>query len=212
MATTEITVSVEDLAKGDEIVAYTVWSFDHGTRTITGSWIVDSLYWKAADRLADVYTNGVMLMFRRGDQVTVRREATTPEPQAENAEQPTSGQQFTQEMRRFLSIGTRTRRDRNGRDLHREIAEWTVTAAMQRGTLHPGQEAVFAPAFDAASSWVKDIKNGRGSWIVIEHIDALSPWQFCKLLGDMVDAGVDTTSAGAQYFARMRTELLAQAA
>lgn len=211
MASTEITITVEELVKGDEIVAYTVWNFDHGTRVINGSWIVDSVHWKAADRLADIYTNGVMLMFRRGDQVTVRREAA-PEPQAETAEQPTKGQQFADTMRYFLSIGTRTRRDRKGRDLHREIAEWVVTAAMHRGTFPPADEAVFVAAFDAVSAWAKDIKNGRGSWIVIEHINQLSPWQFCKLLGDMVDAGVNTTSAGAQYFAQMRTQLLAQAA
>lgn len=124
----------------------------------------------------------------------------------------TQGQQFAQQMRYFLSVGTRTPRERKGVDLHRQIAEWVVTAAMQRGTFPPAEEAVFASAFDAACAWVKDIKNGRGSWIVIEHIDQLSPWQFCKLLGDMVDAGVNTTSAGAQYFAQMRTELLAQAA
>lgn len=212
MATTEIGVSVEDLVKGDEIVAYTVWNFDTGTQVITGSWIVDSVHWKAADRLADVYTNGVMLMFRRGDQVTVRRE-TAPEAETETTEQePTRGEQFTKTMRYFLSIGTRTRRDRKGLDLHREIAEWVVTAAMHRGTFPPAEEAIFAAAFDAASAWAKDIKNGRGSWIVIEHINQLSPWQFCNLLGDMVDAGVNTTSAGAQYFAGMRTQLLAQAA
>lgn len=212
MATTDITVSVEDLVKGDEIVAYTVWTFDHGTQVVTGSWIVDSVHWMADDRLADVYTNGVLLMFRRGDKVTVRREAT-PKPQAETAEQePTKGQQFAATMRYYLSIGTRTRRNRKGVDLHREIAELTVIAAMQRGSFHPDMEAALIPAFDAASSWVKDIKNGRGSWIVIEHINQLSPWQFCNLLGDMVDAGVNTTSAGAQYFARMRTQLLTQAA
>lgn len=124
----------------------------------------------------------------------------------------TKGQQFAKTMRYYLSIGTRTRRDRRGVDLHREITELIVIASMQRGSFHPDMEAALIPAFDAACAWVKDIKNGRGSWIVIEHINQLSPWQFCKLLGDMVDAGVSTTSAGAQYFAQMRTELLAQAA
>lgn len=212
MATTNITISVEDLVEGDEIVAYTVWNFDHGTQVITGSWVVASVHWMAADRLADVYTNRGLLGFRRGDKVTVRREVAC-EPQADMmVEQPTEGQQFAKTMRHFLSIGARTRRDRKGRDLHREIAEWVVTAAMHRGTFPPAEEGVFAAAFDAASVWAKDIKNGRGSWIVIEHINALGPWQFCKLLGDMIDAGVNTTSAGAQYFAAMRTRLLAQAA
>lgn len=124
----------------------------------------------------------------------------------------TQGQKFTQEMRHFLSIGPRTRLDRKGLNLHRTIAEWIVTASMERGTLAPEQEAAFTPAFDAACAWVKDIKNGRGSYLVIEHINAMSPWQFCQLLGDMIDADVTTSSAGSQYFAAMRTELLAQAA
>jgi hypothetical protein len=210
MATTEISISVEDLVIGDEIVSRTTFSFDHGTQTHTGSWTVDAIRWMADNRLADVWTDNGVLSFRRGDQVVVRRQ--TADETVSDATASTPGQQFAQEMRHFLSIGTRTRRDRKGRDLHREIAEWIVTAAMQRGTLHPDQEAAFAPAFDAASTWVKDIKNGRGSWMVIEHIDQLSPWQFCKLLGDMVDAEVNSTSVGAQYFAQMRTRLLVQAA
>lgn len=124
----------------------------------------------------------------------------------------TKGQRFAKDMRHFLSIGTSTRRDRKGLDLHREITDWVVTAAMQRGTLHPDQEAAFIPAFDAACAWVKDIKNSRGSWLVIEHIDQLSPYQFCKLIGQMIDAGVTSSSAGAQYFAAMRAQLLAKAA
>ncbi|MFJ6066566.1 hypothetical protein ACIQHU_26420 [Streptomyces tendae] len=129
------------------------------------------------------------------------------------AEEPsmTQGQQFAKTMRYFLSIGTRTRRDRKGLDLHRVIVDWVVTAAMERGTLPPAEEAIFASAFDAACAWIKDIKNGRGSWMVIEHIDGLSPYQFCALLGDMVDAGVNSSSAGRQYFAQMRADLLAQA-
>lgn len=210
MATTEINISVEDLVIGDEIVSRTTFSFDSGPQIHTGSWTVDTIRWIADNRLADVWTSNGLLGFRRGDQVTVRRQTT--DETVSNATASTPGQKFTQEMRHFLAIGTRTRRNRKGRDLHREVAEWVVTAAMQHGTLHPDQEAAFAPAFDAASSWVKDIKNGRGSQLVIEYIDQLSPWKFCKLLGDMADAGVDSTSAGAQYFAQMRTRLLAQAA
>jgi hypothetical protein len=124
----------------------------------------------------------------------------------------TKGQQFAQEMRHFLAIGTRTRRDRNGGDLHRSIADWVKTASMERGTLDPAQEDAFRPAFDVACSWFKWIKLGRADYLVIEHIDALTPWQFCKLLGDMIDAGIDSTSAAGQYFSQLRTELYAQAA
>ncbi|MEU0818897.1 hypothetical protein [Streptomyces mirabilis] len=210
MATTEITINVEDLTVGDEIVSRTTFSFDHGTQLHTGSWTVGEIHWIADNRIANVYTDHGVLSVRRGNQVTIRRQ-TVDEPATETATE-TKGQQFAKDMRHFLSIGTRTRRDRKGLDLHREIAEWVVTAAMQHGTLHPDQEAAFVPAFGAACAWVKDIKNGRGSYLVIEHIDQLSPYQFCKLLGDMIDAGVETSSSGAQYFAAMRTRLFECAA
>ncbi|MFD0509394.1 hypothetical protein ACFQ0G_53810 [Streptomyces chiangmaiensis] len=46
----------------------------------------------------------------------------------------TQGQQFAEQMRYFLSIGTRTRRNRKGGDLHRDIADWIKSAAMEPGT------------------------------------------------------------------------------
>jgi hypothetical protein len=124
----------------------------------------------------------------------------------------TKGQQFAKDMRHFLSIGTRTRRDRKGLDLHLEIADWARVAAMEPGTLHASQEATFRPAFDAACSWYKHIKTGRASNIVLEHVNSMSPWQFCALLGQMIDADVRTTSQGGEYFDKMRAELYAQAA
>lgn len=113
----------------------------------------------------------------------------------------TQGQKFAQEMRRFLSIGARTRRDRKGGDLHRQIADWVLTAAMERGTLHPDQENAFRVGYEAACSWFKWIKLGRADYRVCEHISELSPYQFCGLLGDMIDADVQNTSLGGQYFA-----------
>ena len=122
----------------------------------------------------------------------------------------TKGQQFAQAMRHFLSIGTRTRRDRKGLDLHREIADWVRIAAMERGTLDPSQEDSFRPAFDAACSWFKWIKLGCADYRICEYINELSPYRFCALLGDMVDEGVRSTSTGGQYFEELRhTKVLA---
>jgi hypothetical protein len=123
----------------------------------------------------------------------------------------TQGQQFTKEMRHFLSIGTRTRRDRKGLDLHREIADWVRVAAMERGTLDPSQEESFRPAFDAASSWFKWIKLGRADYTVCEYINNLTPYQFCAFLGQMIDAGITSTSQAGQYFSEMRAALIGEA-
>lgn len=123
----------------------------------------------------------------------------------------TKGQKFAIEMRHFLSIGTRTQRTRRGLDLHRTIVEWVKSAAMEPGSLHPDQEAAFRTAFGAACSWFKWIKLGRADYTVIEHIDSLSPYQFCAFLGQMIDDEVKTTSQAGTYFSEMRTRLQAAA-
>lgn len=204
MAVTEISVKVEDLTEGDEIVAFNRWSFDHGTQVRTGSWIVEGIYWMANNRLADVYTNHGLLPFDRGSEVTVRREiADEPQPRQ------SKGQEFAAQMRYFLSIGTRTRRNRKGLDLHRTIVEWVRTAAMERGALPSVEEAVFAAAFDAACAWFKWIKLGRADYTVIEYVNSLSPYQFCAFLGQMIDDEINTTSQAGTYFSELRTRLLA---
>jgi hypothetical protein len=53
---------------------------------------------------------------------------------------------------------------------------------------------------------------GRGKAATVTHINALSPYQFCNLLGRMVDAGITNVGEGEQFFAQLRTELYAQAA
>lgn len=94
-------------------------------------------------------------------------------------------------------------------DLHREIAEWIKSAAMEPGSLHPDQEAAFRPAFDVACSWFKWIKLGRADYTVSGYVDSLSPYQFCSFLGQMIDDGVTSTSQAGTYFSEMRTRLLA---
>jgi hypothetical protein len=123
----------------------------------------------------------------------------------------TQGQQFAHDMRHFLSIGTRTRRDRKGLDLHREIADWVRVAAMEHGTLDPSQEESFRPAYDVACSWFKWIKLGRADYTVCEYINNLTPYQFCAFLGRMIDAGITSTSQAGQYFSEMRTTLIGEA-
>ncbi|GAA3807780.1 hypothetical protein [Streptomyces chiangmaiensis] len=115
----------------------------------------------------------------------------------------TQGQQFAEQMRYFLSIGTRTRRNRKGGDLHRDIADWIKSAAMEPGTFPPDQEAVFKAAFDAACSWFKWIKMGRSDYRVCDYVNSLSPYRFCALLGDMIDEHIATSSQGGQYFAQL---------
>ncbi|MFJ4974232.1 hypothetical protein ACIP6X_02575 [Streptomyces coeruleorubidus] len=124
----------------------------------------------------------------------------------------TKGQQFAKTMRSNLGIGARTRRHRKGVDLHAEILECIRNATYYPG-YYTGQRAeLFQAAFNAQVSYTKHIAGYRADATVVAHVNALSPWQFCALLGDMVDAGIANAGEGERFFADMARRLFAQAA
>lgn len=123
----------------------------------------------------------------------------------------TKGQKFAKTMRYTLSIGTRTRRYA-GRDMHAAILD-----AINETNLYPGcrseeTETILRTAYGAWMSYQKHIAGYRVDGQLIAHINALSPWQFCNLLGRMIDAEVTNVGQGEEFFAAMRAELYAQAA
>lgn len=124
----------------------------------------------------------------------------------------TKGQQFAKDMRKNLGIGTRTRRHRKGVDLHAEILECIRNATYYPGCYTERREAIFRTAFGALLSYDKHIAGYRVDGKVISHISNLSPYQFCNLLGRMIDAEITNVGEGEQFFSQLRTELYAQAA
>jgi hypothetical protein len=124
----------------------------------------------------------------------------------------TKGQQFAKVMRKNLGIGTRTRRFRKGVDLHADILECIQHAVFDAGWYQPEREELFRAAFGAWQSYDKHIAGYRANTNVISHVNALSPWQFCSLLGEMVDAEITNVGQGERFFAQLRTEQYAQAA
>lgn len=122
----------------------------------------------------------------------------------------TAGQDLTATLRRYFSLGTRTRRYRKSpygtwkQDLHAEMIE-AITNAAQYG---PGfyaqatQDALRA-GFGTALAYDKHVKGYRISGTLAQRINDMTPWQFAAMLGQMVDAGVETTGAGERFFAGM---------
>jgi hypothetical protein len=121
---------------------------------------------------------------------------------------PSAGQALTAELRRYFSVGTRTRRarrDRNGdrQDLPRDMLEALHYAAQYPGYYTPATEAAFRPGFGAALAYDKHVNGYRIDGALRWRITEMSPWRLAELFGQMVDAGVTCTGDGERFFADM---------
>lgn len=124
----------------------------------------------------------------------------------------TAGQTFARDMRKNLGIGTRTRTNRRGRNLAEVILECVDNASQVDGYYTERRQEIFRTATAAVRSYDTHIVSPRFDGNFIADIKALTPWQLCNLLGDMVDAGVTNTGQGEQYFRQLRADRYAQAA
>lgn len=124
----------------------------------------------------------------------------------------TKGQQFAKDMRKNLGIGARTRRFRKGYDLHADVLECIRNATHNSDWYSQARTELFRAAFGAAMSYEKHIAGYRADSKVISHINSLSPYQFCALLGRMVDANITNVGEGERFFVELRAELYAQVA
>ena len=125
----------------------------------------------------------------------------------------TPGQQLAATLRRYFSIGTRTRRYRTGsdgrRDMHGAMAQALIDAAQYPGYFSEATETALRPGFATALAYEKHVIGCRIDGTLAFHIKSLSAWQFAALLGQMVDAGVTCTGDGERFFAQMGREVRA---
>jgi hypothetical protein len=113
----------------------------------------------------------------------------------------TAGQDMTAELRRYFSVGPRTRRYRERYfDLHAEMIEAIGHAAARPGYFTERTERILRAGIGAAYSYDKHVSGYRISATTIAAVNALSPWHFAALLGQMVDAGVENVGQGEQFF------------
>ena len=124
----------------------------------------------------------------------------------------TDGAALTAHLRRYFSVGPRTRRYRKGSDLHHDMIEAIELAAQYPGYYCPGTQEAFHSGYGAALSYDKHVRGYRIDGTLAAHIQALSPWRFAGLLGAMVDAGVTCTGDGERFFAAMAREVRERAA
>jgi hypothetical protein len=128
----------------------------------------------------------------------------------------TKGQQFAKDMRKNLGIGTRTRRwgsrTFKGSDLHRMVLDCIAEATHYNGMYSEARQSLFRAAFPALCSYEKHVLGYRVDGELFAHINRMSPWQFCNLIGQMIDAGITNVGEGEVFFAEMARQLYAQAA
>lgn len=115
----------------------------------------------------------------------------------------TAGQDLTATLRRYFSVGTRTRRYRKGQDLHATMVEALMYAAQYPGYYAERTQDALHAGFGTALAYEKHVRGYRVSGTLAAQINAMSPWDFAALLGQMVDAGVETTGAGETFFSEM---------
>lgn len=111
----------------------------------------------------------------------------------------TPGTALTDELRRYFSVGPRTRRYRKSTDLHTEMIQAIATAAQYPGYYHESLQTALRSGIGAALSYEKHVSGYRISGAKIADINALSPWQFAAFLGQMVDAGIENVGQGERF-------------
>jgi hypothetical protein len=121
----------------------------------------------------------------------------------------TTGQKLTAALRSYLSIGTRTRRHRKDCygyrvDLHREMIDAITNAAQFPGYYSESTQNALRVGFGVALAYGKHVQGYRIDGTLAQRINAMSAWQFAALLGQMVDAEVETAGDGERFFSKMR--------
>lgn len=141
---------------------------------------------------------------------------TATEAKAERAAKltarSTKGQIFAREMRTYHHIGARTRRLRKSGDLHAQILECITNATWNAGYYSPARQEAFRAGFGAWMSYDKHIAGYRVDGQLIAHINAMTPWEFCNLLGEMIDAGITNVGQGEEFFNQLPATVYDQAA
>ena len=127
---------------------------------------------------------------------------------AEAVTQATAGAELAAALRRYFSVGTRTRRYRTDEhgyraDLHAEMIEAITNAVTLPGYFSEGLTAALRPGWAPALAYGKHVNGYRIDGTLRFEITSMSAWQFAGLLGEMADAGVTCTGDGERFFAEM---------
>jgi hypothetical protein len=115
----------------------------------------------------------------------------------------TQGRELATSLRKCFRIGSRTRRYRDGADLHSEMIEALRNATVYPGYYQGARHDLFTAAWGVVSAYEKHVGGYRIDGVLRMKIVGLTPYAFAALLGDMLDAGVRTTGDGERFFSEM---------
>lgn len=119
----------------------------------------------------------------------------------------TAGQTFTASMVKMLHIGPHTRARRDGLNLRTDILETISNSVIYPGIENEQRTAALRPAYTAVNGYHKHIDGGRVDAVICWYVrEGLSPYQFVKLLGRMVDAKVSNMLEAEDFFKGLHAE------
>ena len=102
----------------------------------------------------------------------------------------TKGQQFVKAITTLHHVGPRTRRYRDHRDLIRVMLDDVREAVVAPCMFSEQRAKALQTGYTAVNAYYKHIEGCRISPEKTLAVKALSPYQFAKFLGRMIDAGV----------------------
>jgi hypothetical protein len=124
----------------------------------------------------------------------------------------TTGQQLTAALRRLHHIGPRILRLRKERGYTRrqnivdQAIETIVTAVSYPGYYTGQTHDALSSGYRAILGWSKHVGGYRLDPTQIAYLNSLTPWEFTALLGEMVDADINTTGDAERWFAARRAQ------
>lgn len=119
----------------------------------------------------------------------------------------TAGQKFTATLVKTLHIGSRTRNRRGIYNLREEIIDTVQTAATLPGYWTAERQQAMAAGYTAINAHRKHIEGARLDSMVCWYVrEGMSPYQFAKLLGRLIDANITTVYQAESFFSSLRAE------
>jgi hypothetical protein len=119
----------------------------------------------------------------------------------------TAGQLFAKRACKISSVGPATRRWRDGENVVKRIIQNVLDASTMPGCYSKETENELKVAFGAVYAWM-DLVDGFRTITAEQHevYSQIGPYQFAKIIGEMVDAGVSNRGEGETFFRIKRNE------
>lgn len=128
--------------------------------------------------------------------------------EAARAVEREAGEVFANQLRAALELTPATPRFHHGHDQHRR-ADQLIRRAREhvQGQAPLEGDFTLAAGYTATCAWHRFIYLEQATDAALEYVQALSPWDFCQFLGDLVVARVKTGKAQDAYFCALATRV-----